>query len=118
MVCCGSAGVVLTGAFAVWRRSPWSACPPIAAVENDARVLRRAISSWQEAHPGDLCPDLPSLRSGGFLTANANDSDPWGTPFRWTCAPEPIVFSIGPDRIRGTLDDVEVPRSARARPPE
>jgi len=111
----GLAGVVLLSALGFWLLSQVKICESLSPVQIEALVLRKAISQWQEAH-GDLCPDLATLRRGGFLAADANDVDPWGTPFSWSCRPEPVVVSIGPDRVAGTLDDVMVPRLQNGAP--
>ena len=88
------------------------ACNYLLAVDVDMTPLPGyRFANWEQGY-GDFSavPDLATLRSGGFLAADTDDVDPWGTPFSWSCRPEPVVVSIGPDRAAGTLDDVIVPR--------
>ena len=41
------------------------------------------------------------------LLMDTNGIDPWGTPYQIECDPDRVhVFSMGPDKLAGTADDI------------
>ena len=68
--------------------------------------LLLAVARWAAAHGGTFPePDA-------FAAAVAPPPDPWGRPFRYARVTPtgPVrIWSVGPDGIDGTADDVGVP---------
>jgi hypothetical protein len=67
------------------------------------KVVLTGFVAWARAHAGAPCPKAAEL-------AVAID-DPWGNPMEITCTDQPAnqvigVISSGPDRARGTSDDL------------
>jgi hypothetical protein len=66
-----------------------------------------------ERRPGRVCP--PDTAALARATGQRAAPDPWGTPYQLHCVEGtdgrvqawPRVFSAGPDRTPGTLDDVD-----------
>jgi len=82
--------------------------PPVAAPDPKLAVvepMKHALTSfvaWARDHAGAPCPDISVL---------ATSADPWGHPFRITCADQPgaqIVgmISAGPDGVEDSSDDI------------
>jgi hypothetical protein len=66
------------------------------------KALFARFTAWAHAHGGSPCPDAAAL---------GDAPDPWGRPYRITCADQPgdqIIgaISAGPDGTFGTDDDV------------
>lgn len=78
-----------------------------------ARVLntiRSATILYENSHPGSPCPSVEQLKADGVLQRSFSTKDPWGNLFEVACEPDEItVRSSGPDRRRGTEDDIVVP---------
>ena len=78
--------------------------------------LRRARSEVQdlaqivEAYQllgGDRCPSVVQLEESKLLRRGPHAQDPWGTRYEVVCETEAVnVRSLGPDRRRGTADDI------------
>lgn len=86
----------------------------ITQAETGARVIRSAVSQWQlaENEYGE-CPTVTQLVEDKQLDSGQNTTDPWGQEYVITCADdEVIVSSGGPDKKRGSKDDVVIPKGA------
>lgn len=84
--------------------------------ETGARVIRSAVSQWQlaENEYGE-CPTVSQLVEDKQLDSGQNTTDPWGQDYTITCADdEVIVSSTGPDKKKGTADDIVIPKGAVA----
>jgi general secretion pathway protein G len=75
-----------------------------------ARTIRAAAKTWWTDHDPALCPSVGDLVKDGVVDEDASPDDPWGTPFRVECDGDRVsVASDGPDRKKGTPDDIRVP---------
>jgi general secretion pathway protein G len=87
----------------------------ISTAESAARVIRQAASSWQATNNETSCPTISQLIQDKLLDSGQNTSDPWGQGFTISCTEdEVIVVSNGPDKKKGTKDDVVVPKQSAA----
>ena len=78
-----------------------------------ARVVRQAASQWRATNNETECPSISQLVQDKLLDPGQNTADPWGQPFAISCTDEDvIVLSNGPDRKRGTKDDIQIPQGA------
>jgi hypothetical protein len=80
---------------------------PAHARQQIASVLT-AFKDWTRSHPSDPCPSIDALAKGTTLQLD----DPWGTRLVLTCSDQPAdqiagVQSAGPDKQRGTADDLD-----------
>jgi general secretion pathway protein G len=90
----------------------------IQTAEGAARVIRQAAQQWQAANSESTCPTMSQLVQEKHLDPGQNTNDPWGQPFVLNCSDEDVtVGSNGPDKKKGTKDDISVPKSASV-PPE
>lgn len=81
--------------------------------ETGARTIRTAVQQWQAANNETSCPTISQLVQEKHLDPAQSTNDSWGQPFTITCADdEVIVLSNGPDKKKGTKDDIRVPKSA------
>lgn len=79
--------------------------------ETSARTIRAAVQNWQSAESSVACPTIGQLVSEKHLDSDTSKFDPWGNPFELTCTDDEIyVASAGPDRKRGTADDIQIPK--------
>lgn len=88
----------------------------IQQAETGARVIRSAVSQWQlaENEYGE-CPSVTQLVEDKQLDAGQNTTDPWGEEYQISCADdEVIVTSTGPDKKKGSKDDITIPKGAAA----
>jgi general secretion pathway protein G len=75
---------------------------------NEARTVRQAVKARQLEK--DSCPTFAMLLEDGALDEGSPKQDPWGNAWRIRCdGARVIVETDGPDRQRGTEDDVRVP---------
>lgn len=75
---------------------------------NEARTVRNAVKAHALQHDG--CPTVQMLIDDGVLDEDSPKQDPWGNAWRIRCeGTRVIVETDGPDRQRGTADDVRVP---------
>lgn len=89
----------------------------ITTAESAARVIRQAAQQWQAANNETTCPTMSQLVQEKHLDPGQNTNDPWGQPFALNCSDEDVtVASNGPDKKKGTKDDVSVPKGATAPP--
>ena len=78
-----------------------------------ARVVRQAASQWRATNNETECPSISQLVQDKLLDPGQNTADPWGQPFAISCTDEDVtVVSNGPDRKRGTKDDIQIPQAA------
>src|SRR6187399_223029 len=81
--------------------------------EGAARVIRQAASQWQATNNETSCPTMSQLVQDKLLDPGQNTADPWGQPFSITCGDEDVmVLSGGPDKKKGTKDDIVIPKGA------
>jgi len=80
-----------------------------------ARVVRQAASQWRATNNETDCPSISQLVQDKLLDPGQNTADPWGQAFAISCSDEDVtVISNGPDKKRGTKDDIVVPQGAQA----
>lgn len=80
--------------------------------ETGARVIRSAIQDWQRVNNESSCPTMSQLVQEKHIDSAANTDDPWGEPYVLTCTEDDvIVTSMGPDKKKGTADDIRVPKN-------
>jgi len=73
-------------------------------------VLRQATLSYLVERPNADCPTVRELKDAGALDPSLDPADPWGEPYKIVCSEDTItVSSSGPDRLRGTDNDIVVP---------
>lgn len=83
--------------------------------ETGARVIRQAVQSWQASNSETNCPTISQLVQDKQLDPGANTNDPWGQPYGLSCSDGDVtVTSSGPDKKKGTKDDIRVPKSSSA----
>ena len=77
--------------------------------------IRSAAIAWQVDHGDSVCPNMKQLIGGKYLTSHSRIVDAWDQPFTITCFELTVgVSSSGPDRTKGTSDDiVAAPAPAR-----
>lgn len=75
-----------------------------------ARVIRGAAQNWQMTNDG--CPTISQLIQDKQLDKAQDTNDPWGGDYTIVCTDDDIVVtSDGPDKKKGTTDDVAVPKA-------
>jgi general secretion pathway protein G len=80
-----------------------------------AQIMRQAVSQWQATNNETTCPTTSQLVQEKLLDPGQSTNDPWGQPFSMSCSEEGVtVVSNGPDKKKGTKDDITVPESAAA----
>jgi general secretion pathway protein G len=85
----------------------------ISAAETGARVIRTAVQNWQAGNNESTCPTISQLVQEKHLDPGQNTNDPWNQAYTLTCNDdEVIITSSGPDKKKGTKDDIRVPRGA------
>jgi general secretion pathway protein G len=83
--------------------------------ETGARVIRGAIMNWQRVNNEVTCPTVQQLVQEKQLDSATTTEDPWQQPYVLQCVDdEVIVTSAGPDKKKGTADDIKVPKGAVA----
>jgi hypothetical protein len=81
--------------------------------ETSARTIRAAVQNWQATTNETGCPTVSQLVQEKHLDSASNTQDPWGQPFQLTCSEDEVfVLSTGPDKKKGTKDDIQVPKAA------
>ena len=79
--------------------------------ETGARVSRAAVQNWQATNNESSCPTISQLVQEKHLDPGANTSDPWGSAYAVSCTEDDVVVvSAGPDKKKGTKDDIVVPK--------
>ncbi len=85
----------------------------VKTAEGAARVIRQAAQSWQATNNESSCPTVSQLVQDKLLDPGQNTADPWGQAFSLSCSDDDVtVTSSGPDKKKGTKDDVMVPKGA------
>jgi general secretion pathway protein G len=80
-----------------------------------ARVIRTAVQNWQAQSNETSCPTVSQLVQEKHLDPGANTNDPWGQSYILNCTDDDVVVtSAGPDKKKGSKDDIKVPESASA----
>lgn len=83
--------------------------------ETGARTIRSAIQDWQRVNNESSCPTMSQLVQEKHIDSAQNTDDPWGQAYILQCTEdEIIVTSPGPDKKKGTADDIRVPKNAVA----
>lgn len=81
--------------------------------ESGARVMRQAVQGWQAANNETSCPTVSQLIQDKQLDSAQNTNDPWGQAYVLNCSDDEVtVISNGPDKKKGTKDDISVPKGA------
>lgn len=89
----------------------------IKAAETGARVIRTAVQQWQAANNEVSCPTISQLVQEKHLDPASGTNDPWGQAYTLTCADDDVtVTSSGPDKKKGTKDDIRIPKAASGAP--
>jgi general secretion pathway protein G len=79
--------------------------------ETGARTIRQAAQTWQTTNSEVSCPTVSQLIQEKHLDPGQETADPWGEDYVITCTEDDIVVtSKGPDRKRGSKDDIQVPK--------
>jgi general secretion pathway protein G len=82
--------------------------------ETGARVMRTAIQQWQAANSESTCPSISQLVQEKHIDPGQSTNDPWAQPYTFVCSDDDVtVVSAGPDKKKGTKDDISVPKNAR-----
>jgi len=81
--------------------------------EAGARTIRMAVQQWQAANNETSCPTVSQLIQDKQLDSGQNTNDPWGQAYNLNCSDDEVtVMSNGPDKKKGTKDDIAVPKAA------
>jgi general secretion pathway protein G len=84
----------------------------IKSAETWARTIRAAIQNWQAATNETVCPTISQLVQEKHLDPGTSTKDPWGQDFTLNCTEDEVfVTSVGPDKKKGTKDDIQVPKA-------
>jgi general secretion pathway protein G len=87
----------------------------IKSAETGARTIRAAVQTWQTSSNETSCPTVSQLVQEKYLDPGANTNDPWGQSYVMTCTEDDVtVTSSGPDKKKGSKDDIVVPKGAAA----
>ncbi|MBN2196576.1 MAG: prepilin-type N-terminal cleavage/methylation domain-containing protein [Polyangiaceae bacterium] len=87
----------------------------IKTATDGCRTIRQAVNTWQMDPENSSCPSVSQLIEERILDKGTNTSDPWNQPFTIQCTDnDVIVTSAGPDKKKGTADDISVPKGAGA----
>jgi general secretion pathway protein G len=87
----------------------------IKEAKTGARVIRTAVQHWQVSSSESTCPTVQQLMSEKHLDPGQNTKDPWGQDYTLSCSDDEVtVASMGPDKKKGTKDDISVPEGAAA----
>ena len=83
--------------------------------ETGARTIRQAAQTWQTTSSDSSCPTVSQLIQEKHLDPGQQTADPWGEEYVISCTDDDIVvLSKGPDKKRGTKDDIQVPEGVAA----
>lgn len=87
----------------------------IKSAETWARTIRAAVQNWQSSTNETSCPTISQLVQEKHLDSGTSTQDPWGQSFTLTCTEDEIfVLSNGPDKKKGTKDDIQIPKATTA----
>ena len=83
--------------------------------EAGARTIRMAVQQWQAANNETSCPTVSQLIQDKQLDTGQNTNDPWGQSYALSCTEDEVtVISNGPDKKKGSKDDIAIPKGAAA----
>lgn len=100
------AGLFAAGAAVLLTRS-YLRTSDITQTRSDVLDIRSAAIAWQIDHGDSVCPNMKQLIGGKYLTSHSRMVDAWEQPFTITCFELTLgVASAGPDRTKGTHDDI------------
>ncbi len=86
----------------------------IKAAVMSCRTVRGAVHTWQAANNESTCPTVAQLIQDKQLDSANAATDPWGQEFILICTDDEVfVGSVGPDKKKGTKDDIQVPAAAK-----
>lgn len=87
----------------------------VKSAETGARVIRQAVQQWQATNNETACPTISQLVQSKDLDPAQNTNDPFGQAYVLSCSDDEVtVISLGPDKKRGSKDDISVPKGASA----
>jgi len=87
----------------------------IKTAESGARTMRMAVQGWQQANNETSCPTVSQLIQDKQIDTGTQTNDPWGQSYSFNCTDDEItVTSMGPDKKKGTKDDISIPKAAAA----
>ncbi len=87
----------------------------IKSAETWARTIRAAVQNWQSSSNEISCPTVSQLVQEKHLDSGTSTVDPWGQAFTLTCTEDEVfVLSNGPDKKKGTKDDIQIPKATTA----
>lgn len=82
----------------------------IRTAQTDARQIRAGVKAWCLGRGDDSCPSVRDLIEGGILDRDNTGVDVWGGEWQLDCRQGDVtVISAGPDRTKGTSDDIRIP---------
>jgi general secretion pathway protein G len=85
----------------------------ITTAKSHARIIRQAVSQWQATNNETTCPTMSQLVQEKLLDPGQTTNDPWQQAFTLSCSEDGVtVSSNGPDKKKGTKDDITIPESA------
>ena len=84
----------------------------VRSAETWARTIRAAIQNWQAASNETGCPTVSQLVQEKHLDPGQSTKDPWQQDFILNCTEDEVfVTSNGPDKKKGTKDDIQIPKA-------
>jgi hypothetical protein len=99
-------GLVAAGAGVVVLRGCAKASD-ISQTRSAVLEIQSAAIRWQVFYGDSVCPSIRQLIAGRTLASSTRIVDAWDQPFVITCFQLTVgVTSFGPDRKRGTPDDI------------
>jgi len=107
-----------TGASAALVYSTPKFCPDCGRdpTKNAMKAVHAVAEAWRANHRGE-CPTLQRLKDEHELAASTDIHDTWGEAYAIRCDDESTtVISSGPDRQRGSEDDITFPTRAVSGP--
>jgi len=79
----------------------------VRVAHDNAQQLAQIAEAYRLLGGRDTCPSAALLEQSHLLREGARAQDPWGTRYEVVCESRAIqVRSLGPDRRRGTSDDI------------
>lgn len=83
------------------------------SAKTNARTIRNAIMDWQRVNNEVSCPTISQLVQEKHIDTAAEIDDPWGEDYGLNCTEDEVyVSSKGPDKKKGTKDDIQIPKGS------
>lgn len=88
----------------------------LAAIERSsselgAILLRSTARRWLDGRAESACPSIEDLIDDSAADPARQRHDAWGGAFEISCEGDEVqIHSAGPDRVRGTADDIVEPK--------